>query len=77
MKPLVFVLVRRPDEAQKNQQALAAWARQFVNNDLDAIFVFTHAPGSSAYNPVEWRMTPLPKDTAGVILPFESLRYLK
>ena len=72
MKPLVFVSVRRPDKASKNQQALEAWARQLVNNDLDAIFVFTHAPDSSAYNPVEWRMTPLSKDTAGVILTFDT-----
>ena len=72
MKPLVFVSVRRPDKASKNQQALAAWARQLVNNDLDAIFVFTHAPDSSAYNPVEWRITPLSKDTAGVILTFDT-----
>ena len=66
VKPLVFVSVDGgPDEAPKNQQALAVWARQFENNDLDAVFVFIHAPGSSAYNPVERRMAPLTKDTAG------------
>ena len=71
VKPLVFISVDGgPDEAPKNQQALAVWARQFENNDLDAVFVFTHAPGSSAYNPVEKRMAPLSKDTAGIILPF-------
>ena len=73
VKPLVFVSVDGgPDEAPKNQQALAVWARQFENNDLDAVFVFTHSPGSSAYNPVERRMTPLSKDTAGIILHFDT-----
>ena len=55
---------------QKNQQALAVWAREFKNNDLDAVFVFTHAPGSSAYNPVERRIAPLSNDAAGIILAF-------
>ena len=71
--PLVFFSVDGgPDEAPKNQQALAVRARQFENNDLDAVFVFTHAPGSNAYNPVEKRMAPLSKDTAGIILPFDT-----
>ena len=73
MKPLVFVSIDGgPDEATKNQQALTVWARQFENNDLDAVFVFTHAPGISAYNPVERRRAPLSKDTAGIILPFDT-----
>ena len=39
VKPLVFVAEDGgPDEAPKNQQALAVWARQFENNDLDAVF---------------------------------------
>ena len=73
MKPLVFVSVDGgPDEASKKQQALAVWVRQFKNNDLDAVFVFTHAPGSSAYNPVERRIAPLSKDTAGITQPFDT-----
>ena len=73
MKPLVFIAVDGgPDEAPKSQQVLAFWARQFENNDLDAVFVFTHAPGSSACNPVERRMTPLSKDTTGIFFPFDT-----
>ena len=73
VKPLVFVSVNGgPEEAPKNQQALAVLARQFENNDLDVVFVFTHAPGSSAYNPVERQMSTLSKDTAGIILPFNT-----
>ena len=60
VKPLVFVSVDSgPDEAPKNQQALSVWARQFENNDLDAVFIFTHTPRGSAYNPVghgEWHL---------------------
>ena len=48
------------------------WAREFENNDPDDVFVFTHAPGSSAYNPVERRMASLSKDSAGNILPFDT-----
>ena len=51
---------------------MAVWARQFENHNLDAVFVFTHAPGSNSYNPVERRMAPLSKDTAGIILPFDT-----
>lgn len=43
-----------------------------MNYDLDAVFIFTHAPGNSAYNKVKRRMAPLSKDTAGIILPFDT-----
>ena len=56
----------------KNQQSLASWTKVFLKYNLDALFVFTHAPGSSAYNRVERRMAPLSKDTTGLILPFET-----
>ena len=46
--------------------------RQFENLSLDAVFIFIHAPGSNAYNPVERRMVPLLKDIAGIILPFDT-----
>ena len=57
-----------PDEALKNQQTLAPWTKVFLKYNLDALFVFTHGLGSSAYNPVERRMAPLSKDTADLIL---------
>ena len=50
-----------PDEVPKKQQVLAVRARQFENHDPGAVSVFTHAPGSSVYNPVERRMAPLSK----------------
>ena len=36
------------------------------------LVVFTYAPGSSAYNPLERCMAALSKDTWGVILPFDT-----
>lgn len=51
----------------QDDKALAIWARQFENNELDAVFVLTHAPGSSTYNLVERRVAPLSKVTAGII----------
>ena len=65
MKPLVFVSVDGgPDEAPKNAKTLLVWAQQFKKMNLDACFIFTRAPGSSAYNPVERRMAPLSKMAA-------------
>ena len=73
VKPLVFMSVDGgPDEAPKNLQAMAAATRHFLLYDLDAIFVFAHAPGSSAYNKVERRMAPLSKLTAEIVLPFDT-----
>ena len=31
-----------------------------IKNGLEALFALTHAPGRSAYNPVEKRMGPFP-----------------
>ena len=73
MKPLIFVSVNGgPDEAPKNQQSLASWTKFFFKYNLDALLVFTHALRSNACNPVERRMAPLSKDTAGLILPFDT-----
>ena len=40
--------------------------------DLDAIIVFTHAPGQSAYNPAECRMARLSQDVSSIILPYDT-----
>ena len=73
LKPLVFVSVDGgPDEAPKNTLTLDSWLSVFLDFDLDLLAVFTHAPGSSAYNPVERCIAPLSKDASGVILPFDT-----
>jgi len=45
--------------------------QNFREYDLDALFVFTNAPGRSAFNRVERRMAPLSKELSGVILPHD------
>ena len=73
IKPLFFIAVDGgPDEAPSNQKTLLAWAGYFKRHDIDAIFIFNNAPGYSAYNKVERRMAPLSKDTAGIVLPFDT-----
>ena len=73
MKPLIFVSEDGgPDGAPKYQQSLASWTKVFLKYNLDALFVFTHAPGNSAYNPLDRRMAPLSQESAGLILPFDK-----
>ena len=73
IKPLFFVGVDGgPDESPSNQKTLLAWCNLFKKEDIDGIFVFSNAPGFSAFNKVERRMAPLSKDTAGIILPFDK-----
>ena len=73
LKPLIFVAVDSgPDEAPNNQKTMLAWIDCFNRHDVDGIFVFSNAPGFSAFNKVERRMAPLSRDTAGIILPFDK-----
>ena len=43
----------------------------FVSEELDALFIATNAPGRSAFNRCERRMSPLSKELSGVILEYE------
>ena len=73
VKPLVFISVDGgPDEAPKNEKTMISAIQNFTNHNMDALFVFTHAPGSIAYNKAERRMAPLSKFTAEIILPFDT-----
>ena len=45
---------------------------QFIQNNLDAIFVATNTPGHIAFNRVESFMAPLSKELAGLILPHDN-----
>ena len=68
VKPLVFIsLDGGPDEAPKNEKTMVSAIQNFTDHNIDALF--THAPGSSAYNKVERRMAPLSKFTAGIMTP--------
>ena len=73
LKPLIFASVDGgPDETPKNTLTLDSWLSVFLDFGLHLLVVFTHAPGSNAYNPVEKCMALLSKDTSGVILPFDT-----
>ena len=44
----------------------------FKENDVDYIVAVCNACGLSAYHFIEWRMAPLSKELAGIILPHDS-----
>ncbi|KAK3925661.1 Transient receptor potential cation channel subfamily A member 1 [Frankliniella fusca] len=69
VKP-VFVLSvdGGPDENPRYSKVIANAIENFRRYRLDAIFIFTNAPGRSAFNRVERRMAPLSKALTGVIL---------
>ena len=72
VKPILIQLVdgggdQRPANTKTLKQAIA----NFIDYNLDAVFVATHAPSQSARNPVERRMAPLSRQLCGVILPYQ------
>ena len=60
-----------PDENPRYEKTIDCAIEQFVQSNLDAIFVATNAPGRSAFNRVERRMAPLSRELAGVLLPHD------
>jgi len=72
VKPVMIVTVDGgPDENPRYEKVITVAIDHFLENDLDAYFVATNAPGRSAYNRVERRMAPLSRELAGLILPHE------
>ena len=65
----MFIFITFPNSRFDSVQSHAF--EHFLNYDLDALFIATHAPGQSAYNIVERRMAPLSHDLAGLILPHD------
>ena len=57
-----------PDENPRYQKTIECAIDQFIECDLDALFIATNAPGRSAFNRVERRMAPLSRELAGVLL---------
>ena len=73
LKPIVVVSVDGgPDENPRFPKTLAYSILKFKHHDLDVLITLCHAPGNSAFNPVERRMAPLSRDLAGVVLPHEN-----
>uniref|UniRef100_A0A914DJC8 C2H2-type domain-containing protein n=1 Tax=Acrobeloides nanus TaxID=290746 RepID=A0A914DJC8_9BILA len=73
VKPIwIFSVDGGPDENPRFKKTLMAYFQIFKENDVDLLVVATHAPGQSAFNPVERRMAPLSHDLAGLILPYNT-----
>ena len=72
VKPVViFTVDGGPDENPRYQKVIKVAIHHFSENDLDAIFIATNAPGRSAFNRVERKMAPLSKELSGLILPHD------
>lgn len=72
-KPIwIFFVDGGPDENPRFPKTLQFASQHFKNNNLDGLFIATHAPHQSASNPVERRMAPLSRDLCGVILPHDT-----
>lgn len=73
VKPVVFLSVDGgPDENPRYKKVIAHAITHFLEYDLDGLFIFTNAPGRSAYNPVERRLAPLSRALSGLILPYDT-----
>ena len=72
-KPVLVITVDGgPDENPRYQKVIETAVYHFMQNNLDAYFIATNAPGRSAFNRVERRMAPLSKELPGLILPHDK-----
>ncbi|CAG5001392.1 unnamed protein product [Parnassius apollo] len=72
LKPIVLISSDGgPDENPRYPKVISHAIHHFVKHDLDAIFIFTNAPGRSAFNRVERRMAPLSRELSGLIFPHD------
>lgn len=72
-KPIVVIFVDGgPDENPRYKETIKFACQNFIELQLDALFISTQAPGRSAFNPVERRMAPLSRYLAGIILPYDT-----
>lgn len=65
-------VVGGPDENPRYQKAIEIGVHRFLQNDLDALFIATNAPGRSAFNRVERKMAPLSRELSGLIIPHDN-----
>eukprot|EP00731_Ephydatia_muelleri_P001579 Em0001g1579a len=73
VKPVLVISVDGgPDENPRYQKVIEMAVHHFVQNNLDAYFITTNAPGRSAFNRVERRMAPLSNELSGLILPHDK-----
>ena len=73
VKPLWILLVDGgPDENPRHLKNVNQYCKLFRHLNLDYLTIRTHAPGQSAYNPVERSMATLSKKVAGITLPIDN-----
>lgn len=74
IKPIIIIKVDGgPDENPRHQKTIRAMIRLFKKYNFDSVIVATNAPGRSAFNPVERRMSYLTGVMATLILPHQAL----
>ena len=72
-KPVLVILVDGgSDKNPRYKEVIKFACANFLHFQLDALFISTQAPGRSAFNPVERRMTPLSRFLAELILPYDT-----
>ncbi|GES87572.1 hypothetical protein GLOIN_2v1766467 [Rhizophagus clarus] len=72
-RPIVVLLVDGgPDENPRHLKNIKQYCKYFRDADLDYMTIRTHAPGQSAYNPVERSMASLSRKLAGITLPHDK-----
>lgn len=73
VKPiLIFTVDGGPDENPRYQKTIEVGIHHFLQNNLDALFIATNAPGRSAFNSVERKMAPLSRELSGLIIPHDQ-----
>ena len=70
-KVMIVTVDGGPDENPRYSNNISCAIEYFCEHDLDAYFLATNAPGRSAFNRVERRMSNLSKELSGVILPHD------
>ncbi|KAK3919961.1 Enzymatic polyprotein [Frankliniella fusca] len=71
-KPVImFSVDGGPDENPRYKKVILHGIDHFKKYDLDALFIFTNAPGRSAFNRVERRMAHLSRALSGLILEYD------
>ena len=68
-KVMIVTVDGGPDENRRYSNTINFAIEYFCEHNLDAYFIATNAPGRSAFNRVERRMSNLSKELSGVILP--------
>ncbi|KZS05299.1 Uncharacterized protein APZ42_031557 [Daphnia magna] len=73
VKPVyIFTVDGGPNENPRYQKTIEVGVHHFLQNDPDALFITTNAPGRSAFNRVERKMAPLSRELSDLIIPHDN-----